>query len=173
MKATIVCYSALVALAALMVTTGCQEAAVTDPEVSGRTDPAQTSADSSADEGNDSAVAASAELQGTWVITRVEYKGEDVAGMAGTRAVVDGDQVAIESPGARAVSSMTLDLGKDPAWMDTTNSTGTTLAIYRLDGDQLWICAGPANAETDRPADFATSADSEAMLFEYKRADPQ
>jgi len=123
-----------------------------------------------ANAGSDVSLAA---LQGAWVVQRVEYKGEEVAGLAGARAVIDGDQVAIESPGARAVSSMTLDLGKDPAWMDTTNSTGTTLAIYRLDGDQLWICAGPANAETDRPADFATSADSEAMLFEYKRADPQ
>ena len=41
--------------------------------------------------------------------------------------------------------------------------------LLEAEGDKLWICAGPANAGTDRPADFTTSPDSGAMLFEYER----
>jgi uncharacterized protein (TIGR03067 family) len=115
--------------------------------------------------------AALAELQGVWIIEDAKYHGAEIAGMQGLRAEIMGDKVAIGAPGEGVVSTMRLDTSQDPAWMDTTGTGGTTQAIYKLEGDILWICTGPANVDSGRPAEFATSPDSESMLFQYRRAE--
>jgi uncharacterized protein (TIGR03067 family) len=59
--------------------------------------------------------------------------------------------------------------------VDTTPGEGpdkgkTIRGIYELDGDTLRTCVSPPGEE--RPSEFAAKADTDFMLFVYKRAKP-
>jgi uncharacterized protein (TIGR03067 family) len=106
-------------------------------------------------------------LQGTWVLTSATVNGDDKTAewvKLQYKAVIKGDKITLGGRGDMRTSPLALDPASKPKSFDFLISLG----IYELKGDQLKVCLGGRK----RPAEFASKADSQNVLFVFKRAKP-
>lgn len=106
-------------------------------------------------------------LQGTWVNAaeagpdlKWTFEGESL------KAVVDGAEYTCETKldeAAKPHSTMDLTIKQGPG--DSAGKTGK--AIYKFDGEKVFICVTTPGVET-RPTEFK-AAEGEAYLFELKK----
>ena len=64
-----------------------------------------------------------------------------------------------------------VDPGKTPKEIDLTDSSGTRLGIYKLEGDQLTLCLTEPNRPS-RPTEFTAPAGSPQMVLVLRREIP-
>src|SRR5262249_18958673 len=111
-------------------------------------------------------------LQGAWKVVRRVRNGEEVGEKkAGPVRLYFRGAKVYEMVGEFFVEEygFTLDGEQNPAPSDLTSArTGTTEAIYRVKGDTLTLCR-PMNPDVERPATFASKADSDLELLVLKR----
>jgi RNA polymerase sigma factor (sigma-70 family) len=109
-------------------------------------------------------------LQGTWVIARMGFAGQEMDVEPGWRATFDGDRCALDFVRQRLLTTFRIDPGKSPKTIDFTfaHEPGqVSPGIYDLDGDTLRICYDRSCRE--RPTAFATAADATFDLFILRR----
>ena len=109
---------------------------------------------------------------GTWQAVSLEREGqkapeEQAKGIAVTFAA-DG-KVTVKTPDKEISGTYKLDAGKKVKDI-TLEADGekTLYGIYKLDGDDLTICAVDTSAD-ERPTEFATKEGSKARLVVLKR----
>jgi uncharacterized protein (TIGR03067 family) len=111
-------------------------------------------------------------IVGTWSAVSVERNGqkepdEQAKGITVT-FTADG-KVTVKTPDKETKGSYKLDAGKKVREITLEASGEKTLyGIYKLDGDNLTICAIDTSAD-ERPTEFATKEGSKARLVVLKR----
>ena len=116
-------------------------------------------------------------LQGTWNVLAANEEGRTLlpTRVKGAKIVVTGDTMKVFEQNKQRHMTFTLGPTKEPRTIDMIVVEGkqkdkTSQGIYALEGDMLKLCiALPGKA---RPASFAPSQGSGAMLFVLKRAEP-
>ncbi|HEY1757034.1 MAG TPA: TIGR03067 domain-containing protein [Bryobacteraceae bacterium] len=115
-------------------------------------------------------------LEGTWGFRSLELDGQAMpaAMLTGSFLLLDGDRFRMESPEANYEGIFTIDVEKDPHWIDIDFIEGPEAGnrcegLFQMDGDQLTICLGLAGAS--RPERFATAKDSGHALEVLTRSD--
>jgi len=111
-------------------------------------------------------------LEGTWAVVSMEHEGqkapdEEAKGITVT-FTADG-KVTVKMPDKETKGTYKLDSEKK--LKEITLEAGgekTLYGIYKLDGDNLTICAIDTSAD-ERPTEFATKAGSKARLVVLKR----
>jgi uncharacterized protein (TIGR03067 family) len=130
-----------------------------------------------ADPPADAARADQQRLQGDWQVVTQEADGmkgpDEVARRMRYRFAGDRLIISPAEPGSDSELTCRLDPAKMPKAIDMTVRTGPNkgkayAGIYVLDGDGLKICF----AKADRPAAFATRANSGTALIVLKRVKP-
>jgi RNA polymerase sigma factor (sigma-70 family) len=110
-------------------------------------------------------------LQGTWVIARMGFAGQEMD--VGPRWLItfDGDRCALDFGPQRLIpTTFQIDPGKSPKTIDFTfvnEPNQVSPGIYDIDGDTPRICYDRACRE--RPTAFATAADATFDLFILRR----
>ena len=117
-------------------------------------------------------------LQGNWVEDACELNGEAVIfGVQRPRAtrIISRDQSFVNGGEGFAVDVLTFTLipGQTPRAINVAVVRGpdvgqTSVGIYRLDGDKLWICWTSAGRE--RPTGFVTKPGTDTCFQVWKRA---
>jgi uncharacterized protein (TIGR03067 family) len=120
-------------------------------------------------------------LQGHWVMVGREHMGkkatpDDLKRLKGVM-VIEGDKKTgwSDEMGKKEnvqETTIKLDPTAKPKTVDKVVTKGigkgeTLLGIYKLDGDQLTICLAVGGKE--RPKEFATTTNGNAMVVVYKR----
>lgn len=113
--------------------------------------------------------------QGTWVVTRAVFDGQETEPEVARsiRRVVEGDHVVWRRDGKSfAGTRIELDARREPATIDVIPDGGANRGrrapgIYRLDGDTLTICMAPPDGE--RPEAFEAPAGSGRSLMSFRR----
>jgi uncharacterized protein (TIGR03067 family) len=111
-------------------------------------------------------------IQGSWVVVSMEREGkkapvEEGKGITVTFAA-DG-KVTIKTPDNEINGTYKLDSGKKVKQITLEAKDEKTLhGIYKLDSDQLTICAIDTSAD-ERPTEFATKEGNQARLIVLKR----
>ena len=134
--------------------------------------PASVRADESADK-------AAKELEGLWLVVRIENDGrvgtgEDVKDMRWR--IQKGEILARDPDGEEGKMSFVLDPGKDPKAIDVTSLVGphkgkTDLGIYELKDGRLKICLrGWEDAVKGRPTKFSAGKGTELSMITLERA---
>jgi uncharacterized protein (TIGR03067 family) len=129
--------------------------------------------------GSNSAVATP---EGAYVITGMEMKGEKMPAELFSKSdesertiKFSGDKLTSTKRKKEETITVKYDTTKSPPHITTIESkpdgkTETMYGIYKIEGDTLTICARDnGNGETDRPKEFKTSKDSEAMIMTLTR----
>lgn len=109
------------------------------------------------------------EISGMWTVISAEREGNLVSQFVNARFVLRDDVFGMQS-GERRIGEgkCRLDPGKNPKEIDLTDSRGTRLGIYKLEGDQLTLCLGEPN-RVSRPAEFTARVGSLQMLLILRR----
>ncbi len=88
-------------------------------------------------------------IEGRWSIASVndytEFAGE-------VKVRIEGRALLVSNGDEWVKSAFTIDVTKDPPWMDIVEAEGTSKAIYRRDGDTLTILISTPGEE--RPENF-------------------
>jgi RNA polymerase sigma factor (sigma-70 family) len=111
-------------------------------------------------------------IVGTWAVVSLEQRGRDEGGeeIKQARMIFTADgKVTLTAPGkGEKGGTYKLDRAKKPKELTiSTDEGGTIKGIYKLDGDDLTICASDKDGE--RPTEFATKEGSDATLLVLKR----
>src|SRR6266511_2312577 len=115
-------------------------------------------------------------FQGTWNLVGREYNGkaaaeDDVKVMEG-KLVITGDKVTYTSRGSDAREvTFKIDPTAKPRAIEWTVTKGPAkgdkvLAIYKIEGDRMTVCAGTSEK---RPKEFATKAGSPFVIVVYQK----
>jgi uncharacterized protein (TIGR03067 family) len=111
-------------------------------------------------------------LEGTWAVVSVEHKGQKAPDEQAkdVRVIFTADgKVTIKEPEKETKGTYKLDAGKKVKEITLEAGNEKTLyGIYKLDGDNLTICAIDTSAD-ERPTEFATKEGSKARLVVLKR----
>ena len=115
-------------------------------------------------------------MEGTWAFRSLEVDKQPVpsAMLTSSFLLLDGDRFRMESPEATYEGIFTIDVEKEPHWIDIDfvegpESGNRCEGLFRIDGDQLTICLGLAGSS--RPKEFATTQGSGHALEVLVRAD--
>jgi uncharacterized protein (TIGR03067 family) len=116
--------------------------------------------------------------EGTYVITGMEVKGEKMPAEFFEKAAeaeriikFSGDKLIATKRDKEESLAVKYDTTKSPPHITTTETkpngkTETMYGIYKIEGDTLTICAvDDGKGEEDRPKEFKTTKDSEAMIM--------
>ncbi len=112
-------------------------------------------------------------FKGTWIVESAEHKGQASEEGKGDEVTFDGDQVTIKrANGEERKGTIKIDPTKKPKTIDFTPSDGDNKdkihpGIYELKDDTLKVCF--SQPDNERPTAFSTKADSEEMLYVFKR----
>jgi uncharacterized protein (TIGR03067 family) len=117
------------------------------------------------------------QLQGTWRLTKVLAKGEEVPPklFEGGALLVEGDVMTTVSRSGgkeqRQKGNYKLDPAKKPKEIEVVSEAGPdkgtkALGIYELEGDTLKL----ALSKDKRPTDFTAGEKSATVVFTFKRA---
>jgi len=116
-------------------------------------------------------------LQGTWALVSLEVNGEKATKgdiKKERKMVVEGKMFSSTVDDKHSFKgTYKLDPGKKPKAVDVQVTEGdfkgkTLLGIYEIDGNTLRSCYAAPGKE--RPTEFASTADSGASLYVYKRS---
>jgi len=112
-------------------------------------------------------------LDGTWRVTSMQVGGVEVVGER-TELLIEykNGEFAWVNADSHAGKIAVIDPSRTPKEVDYTFKDGpdqgkVLKAIYKLDGDTLTDCFGPAG--TDRPKEFKSTAENGLYLITYKR----
>jgi uncharacterized protein (TIGR03067 family) len=115
-------------------------------------------------------------MEGTWAFRSLEVDGQPMPTpmLTTSHLLLDGDRFRMESAEANYEGIFTIDVEKEPHWIDIDfvegpESGNRCEGLFQLDGDQLTICLGLAGAT--RPERFATIAGSGHALEVLVRAE--
>ncbi len=121
-------------------------------------------------------------LDGSWLIVGMEKAGQKLpddffknAPEKERTVKIAGDKLtAMKKDGKEDSLTVKFDPSKTPKQVTTTEAkpggkAETSVGIYKLDGDTLTICAVESEKEADRPKEFKTAKDSNAMILVLKR----
>jgi len=108
-------------------------------------------------------------IVGTWTVVSVEHGGHDEEVKQARMIFTADGKVTLTAPGkGEKGGTYKLDRAKKPKELTiSTDEGGTIKGIYKLDGDDLTICASDKDGE--RPTEFATKEGSDATLLVLKR----
>jgi uncharacterized protein (TIGR03067 family) len=116
-------------------------------------------------------------FEGEWQFVSLEIDGDAMPSpmTAHSRMLIDGDRFRMESPEANYEGIFTLDVEADPPQIDIEFAEGPeagnwSYGIYRLDGDDLFLCLGLTGAP--RPKQFGTTPGSGHALERLRRSSP-
>ena len=117
-------------------------------------------------------------LQGTWMLVGREYDGkaaseDDVKALEGKLVFEGGDRASYTSRGDEAGRQVTfkLDPTAKPRTIEWTVTKGPAkgekvLAIYKIEGDKLTVCAGTTER---RPKEFVTKPGSPFVIVVFQK----
>jgi uncharacterized protein (TIGR03067 family) len=113
-------------------------------------------------------------LEGKWEIVSIELGGKPVdrSKLGPTDHVVfSGKKMSIVTKALTLDTTVTLDLTKDPKWMDVISSDAIKMwpGIYELKGDTLKV-AMAGESEGKRPTEFKTKEGGIDVVYVYQRA---
>jgi uncharacterized protein (TIGR03067 family) len=111
-------------------------------------------------------------LQGTWILTSVETKGQELPKekIKPNTLVIKGDKFIRSSDGnPLPEATFTIDPTKKPKWIDQVfkdkeGKPVTRPGLYELDGDTLKLAF-----DKERPKELKTAPDSNLNITVYKR----
>ena len=112
-------------------------------------------------------------LQGTWAVVLGERDGEKLGEEAASRLKLafEGDRYILHRGDETRTGVIKLDPSKQPKAIDVEPPDGKTrLGIYAIEGDTAKFCF--AEYGRDRPAEFATKAESGLSLYVVRRVKP-
>ncbi len=96
--------------------------------------------------------------------------------MEATRDVTfefQGDRIVFHERNSSMGAKYTLDSSKQPKWIDVDGGGGAMqTGIYKLEGDELTICMGPAfrdGKSIPRPTEFKSNTDNMRGVLVLKR----
>jgi uncharacterized protein (TIGR03067 family) len=103
-------------------------------------------------------------LQGEWEIVSAESNGEPPPPglLNGARFAFSGNRLTLIGK----EGEFQIDASKNPRQIDFICGGNRQVGIYRLEGDRLLLCVGPAD---DRPREFKTKPRTDHSLFVLKR----
>jgi uncharacterized protein (TIGR03067 family) len=115
-------------------------------------------------------------LEGTWTVVAMHAKGKPLPakGIPFRKIVFAENKKVAEKEGKGcAVFSYRLDLEKSPKTIDAAEQGDrprkiTLYGVYQLKGETMRLCL--SDSMKDRPTDFRTAPESNAILLELKRA---
>jgi len=111
-------------------------------------------------------------LEGTWAVVSMEHEGRkapDEQAKGVTLTFTADGKVTVKERDKETKVSYKLDAGKKVKQITLDGDGEKTLyGIYKLDGDNLTICAIDTSAD-ERPTEFATKEGSKARLVVLKR----
>ncbi len=115
-------------------------------------------------------------MEGTWAFRSLEADGQAMPSsmLTTSNLLLDGDRFRMESPEATYDGIFTIDVEKEPHWIDIAFNEGPEAGnrcegLFQLDGDQMTICLGLAGSA--RPERFATAPGSGHALEVLVRAE--
>jgi len=113
-------------------------------------------------------------LQGEWVMQSLEVEGEAVPEekLKGTTLLIQGDKYIVVTEKNKREASFKLDPTQKVKTIDMVpegkDRSKIAKGIYKLEGDLFTMCRA-LGADTDRPKDFSTMADSGTFKVTWKR----
>jgi uncharacterized protein (TIGR03067 family) len=111
-------------------------------------------------------------IQGSWKVKHMEEEGEKAPPyqLKDIAFVFDGAKSSMRYQGkVRDEGTFKLDPSATPKQIDMMFKEGTMQGIYKLEKDQLTICAPAFKNNKTRPKEFATKAGSKTMLMVLER----
>jgi uncharacterized protein (TIGR03067 family) len=115
-------------------------------------------------------------LAGTWKLTSVEINGQPLSmeKLQEARLEVEGAKYSLVLGETRLEMTHVLHADRAPKQMELAIAEGPDKgkvfpAIYKLEGDKLTVCRN-IEAGKERPAEFATKADTGLMLVVWTRS---
>jgi uncharacterized protein (TIGR03067 family) len=116
------------------------------------------------------------DMDGTWALEKVVVDGKEVPAeqLAGLKEVIKGTSyTSYQKDKVFGRGTYKFDRTKKPRQVDARIDDGpgkgdTFLAIYKVEGERMTVCAAPPGKE--RPTEFASAAGSGHILAVYKRA---
>ena len=125
-----------------------------------------------ADDKKDDKAKDSKKLEGTWAVVSMEHGGQkapDEEAKGITVTFTAEGKVTVKMPDKETKGTYKLDAGKKVKEITLEAESEKILyGIYKLDGDNLTICAIDTSAD-ERPTEFATKEGSKAQLVVLKR----
>jgi uncharacterized protein (TIGR03067 family) len=122
-----------------------------------------------------------ASIEGTWVITGLEFGGEPMPDESITKEpeadrtiTITPDKIIKKKNGKDDTTSYTVDRSKTPHHIDMTvtrmnGQDGKMYGIYKLEGDTLTICGTESEKAEDRPKDFKTAKGEQVAIMKLTR----
>jgi len=115
------------------------------------------------------------QMQGNWHMTAMTVKGKSHGAeeIKKFKLIVKKDVYCVQVDGKDHVSAkLVLRADKKPKEVDLGLETGPIYkGIYEIDGDTLKMCLNlSSDADSERPKEFASEADSPMALFTWQRA---
>ena len=117
-------------------------------------------------------------LDGTYVLVGLEAGGDKMdelitQGPEADRTVtIAGDKMISKKDGKDDTVTFKLDTSKSPPHIDLFEAgekDDTAYGIYKLEGDTLTICFAESNKPEDRPKEFKTTKDNNAIIMTLKK----
>ena len=110
-------------------------------------------------------------LQGSWMVSSGEKAGRKAPpeGFKAVRLTFTGSKFTWEAGKEVTEGTFSLDATRTPKEITLRTGDKKLSGIYRLEGDELKICAGRGD---DRPTDFATEAGAKVLLIVLEREKP-
>jgi uncharacterized protein (TIGR03067 family) len=114
------------------------------------------------------------QMQGNWLATAMTVKGKSHGAeqIKKFKLIVKKDDYCVQVDGKDHVSAkLVLRADKKPKEMDLVLETGPVYkGIYEIDGDTIKMCVTlSSDADSERPKEFASEADSPMALFTWQR----
>lgn len=115
------------------------------------------------------------QLQGAWLMAKLEIDGERVPEekLRDTRLVIKGNKYTVTIKDKKFETTLTLDPTQEPKHVDAVFADGPTKdkvhrGIYEWKGDTFRLCRN-FNPDADRPTEFATSPNTGNFTVLWKR----
>jgi uncharacterized protein (TIGR03067 family) len=112
------------------------------------------------------------ELDGTWVVVKMERGGQENEDSKGDELTIAGNQFKVKRKNGDMKGAVKLNAKATPKAIDLILTDGpqqgTALGIYKLDKERLMVCLNQPDA-TDRPTEFASKVDSQYMLVTLEK----